>query len=72
LFRLTKDVEAKTFYKQLNIILSLLVQSSSSLSQDDKIQGVCDTIRDHPTWNCAHVAAYNGFFEAFKNPEIEK
>ncbi|XP_060578993.1 85/88 kDa calcium-independent phospholipase A2-like isoform X3 [Ruditapes philippinarum] len=71
LFRLTKDVEAKTFYKQLNIILSLLVQSSSSLSQDDKIQGVCDTIRDHPTWNCAHVAAYNGFFEAFKNPEIE-
>lgn len=71
LFRYTKDVEAQTFYKQLNRILTLLVHSSSSLNQDDKIQAVCDTVREHPTWNCAHVAAFVGLFEALKNPEIE-
>ncbi|XP_053392788.1 85/88 kDa calcium-independent phospholipase A2-like isoform X2 [Mercenaria mercenaria] len=71
LFRCTKEVEAKTLYKPLNIILSLLVQSSSTINQEDKLQSVCETVREHPTWNCAHVSAYNGFFEAFKNPEIE-
>lgn len=72
IFRYTKEVEALTYYKQLNVILTLLVESSSSLSQDDKLQAVCDTVREHPIWNCAHVAAYVGLFEAFKNPEIQK
>ncbi|KAL4239748.1 85/88 kDa calcium-independent phospholipase A2 [Mactra antiquata] len=71
LFRYMKEYEAMSFYKQLRVILTLLVPSSSSLYQEDKLQIICDTIREHPTWNCAHVAAYTGLFEAFKNPEVQ-
>lgn len=71
LFRLTKEAEASSFYKQLNTVLTLLAQSTSSLCQEDKLQVVCDTVREHPLWNCAHIAAFMGLFEAFKNPEIE-
>lgn len=72
MFRQTKEVEAISQYKMLNKVLTVLVRSTSSLADDVKIQLACDTIREHPTWNCAHVAAYVGLFECFRDREVER
>lgn len=36
----------------------------------DKIQKLCDTLVEHPSWNLAHVAAYLSLFDAFKNQVV--
>lgn len=72
LFRLTKDGEAMTMYQSFNTIMTVLVPCTSSLLQMDIMQNLCDTIRNHPTWNFAHVAAFNGLFEAFTHAAVEK
>ena len=70
LFRLTKDGEAFSLYKNFDVVLTVLGRSTSSLYTEEKTQAVCDAVREHPTWNCAHVAAYTGLFEAFRIKEV--
>ncbi|XP_052770064.1 85/88 kDa calcium-independent phospholipase A2-like isoform X2 [Mya arenaria] len=71
-FRLSKDVEAFTLFRQLDKTLTDLVAGTSSVYEEAKVQLACDTVRQHPTWNSAHVAAYIGVFETFKDPKVKK
>lgn len=34
------------------------------------VQKICDVLVDHPSWNLAHLAAYFGLYDAFKDPRI--
>ncbi|XP_052261782.1 85/88 kDa calcium-independent phospholipase A2-like isoform X1 [Dreissena polymorpha] len=70
LFRLTKEVEANIQYEAYDAILSGLVKNTSSLCDEAKIQSACDVIREHPKWNCAHVAGFVGLFETFRDPDV--
>ena len=72
LFRLSREGEAIAMFTTYNRIMSYLARSTSSLYSDDKIQLVCDSLRNQPTWNAAHVAANVGLFEAFRTEEIAK
>ena len=70
-FRLTNEVEANTLFKQLVSKLTVLVGGTSAVYEEAKVQVACDAVREHPTWNSAHVAAYIGLFESFKDPTIQ-
>ena len=72
LFRLTKEAEALATFGTYSRIMSSLARSTSSLYVEDKIQLVCDSLRNQPTWNVAHVAANVGLFEAFRTEEVAK
>lgn len=72
IFRLVREGEALALFKSYTRILTTLSESTSALTQEDKIQPVLDCIREHQTWNVAHVAAYVGFFEAFKHEVVKK
>ncbi|XP_043505074.1 85/88 kDa calcium-independent phospholipase A2 [Polistes fuscatus] len=45
----------------------VLVQISREMSSVSKIQKLCDTLVEHPTWTLAHLAAHFALHEAFKN-----
>ncbi|XP_050391680.2 85/88 kDa calcium-independent phospholipase A2 [Patella vulgata] len=72
LFRLTSEGDANALFSNLCAILLPLIVSSSSVYQEDNLQKICDNIREHPTWNVAHVAAFVGLFEAFRHPSVNK
>ena len=72
LFRLTREGEAIATFTTYNRIMSSLARSTSCLYSEDKIQLVCESLRNQPTWTAAHVAANVGLFEAFRTEEIAK
>ncbi|XP_023245898.1 85/88 kDa calcium-independent phospholipase A2 [Copidosoma floridanum] len=43
----------------------LLVELSKEMSNVNKIQSLCDTLVEHPTWNLAHIAAHLLLYDAF-------
>lgn len=40
------------------------------MSQVSKIQRLCDTLVEHPTWNLAHIAAHLSLYDAFKHDAV--
>ncbi|XP_051170962.1 85/88 kDa calcium-independent phospholipase A2 [Leptopilina boulardi] len=45
----------------------ILVQLCRELSNTGKIQRLCSTLVEHPTWNLAHLAAHLLLYEAFSH-----
>ncbi|KAI4499538.1 hypothetical protein M0802_005434 [Mischocyttarus mexicanus] len=48
----------------------VLVQISREMSSVSKIQKLCDTLVEHPTWTLAHLAAHFALYEAFKHSMV--
>lgn len=40
------------------------------MSQVPKIQKLCDTLVEHPTWNLAHISAHLSLYEAFNHDVV--
>lgn len=40
------------------------------MSQVSKIQKLCDTLVEHPTWNLAHISAHLLLYEAFNHDVV--
>ncbi|XP_043281433.1 85/88 kDa calcium-independent phospholipase A2 isoform X2 [Venturia canescens] len=50
--------------------IPILVQICKELSNVGKIQKLCDTLADHPTWTLAHLAAHLSLYEAFNDVTV--
>ena len=70
IFRLTGDGESFTQYHSMVARLNVLLACSSGVYNETKLQELCDTVKEHPTWATAHVASSVGLFECFRHPEI--
>ena len=57
LFRESSEASAEAMFAALSHKLEPLVKYRPKLLKCDRLQNVCDVLKDHPTWNCAHLAA---------------
>ncbi|KAI0236965.1 85/88 kDa calcium-independent phospholipase A2 [Lamellibrachia satsuma] len=57
LFQENSEASAQAMFVALSHKLEPLVQHRPKLLKCDKLQHMCDVLKDHPTWNCAHLAA---------------
>ncbi|XP_044016544.1 85/88 kDa calcium-independent phospholipase A2 [Aphidius gifuensis] len=51
--------------------IPILVQSCKELCTVGKIQRLCDTLSQYPSWSVAHIAVYLSLYDAFQNPIIK-
>ncbi|KAJ8319089.1 hypothetical protein KUTeg_004180 [Tegillarca granosa] len=70
IFRLSGDGHALAQFKIYSEKLNPIASASSSIYQEDILKKVCDCIQQHQTWTPAHVAAFVGLYECFKQPEF--
>ena len=56
-----------TTFSSFSHRLQPLYRVSKRVSQREMLQTVCDVIREHPTWNVAHIAAHVGLAEGFRH-----
>ncbi|XP_020288940.1 85/88 kDa calcium-independent phospholipase A2 [Pseudomyrmex gracilis] len=56
-----------TIYKDK---VPVLVQLSREMCNTAKIQKLCDTLVEHPTWTLAHLAAYFALHDAFSHAVV--
>ncbi|XP_008559240.1 85/88 kDa calcium-independent phospholipase A2 [Microplitis demolitor] len=50
----------------------VLVQLCKDLCNVTRIQKLCDTLSDHPTWTLAHLAAHLALYDVFKHLAVNK
>ncbi|XP_035824061.1 85/88 kDa calcium-independent phospholipase A2 isoform X2 [Aplysia californica] len=72
LFRQTSEEEAQVLYKLLVAVLVPMVNSGALHLQEEVLQKICDCIREHPSWNSAHVSANLGHHGCLRHPGIKE
>ncbi|XP_035721623.1 85/88 kDa calcium-independent phospholipase A2-like [Vespa mandarinia] len=70
LYRTDDIAEGETHFLIYKDKVPVLVQISREMSNVSKIQRLCDTLVEHPTWTLAHLAAHFALYEAFKNTVV--
>ncbi|XP_055875593.1 85/88 kDa calcium-independent phospholipase A2-like isoform X2 [Biomphalaria glabrata] len=70
IFRQTVETEAVILYNSLLTMMLPIVNSCTVPCQEDYLQKLLDCIKEHPSWTCAHVAAYLGYHTCLKCPGI--
>lgn len=65
LFRLEIPEEVETRFVIYKDKVPVLVQIAREMCNVGKIQKLCDTLMEHPTWTLAHLAAYFALHDAF-------
>ncbi|XP_046827551.1 85/88 kDa calcium-independent phospholipase A2 [Vespa crabro] len=70
LYRTDDITEGETRFLIYKDKVPVLVQISREMSNVSKIQRLCDTLVEHPTWTLAHLAAHFALYEAFKNTVV--
>jgi calcium-independent phospholipase A2 len=72
LFRLQSDHEATTLFSNISYKLEPLLNSSLFFSSREGLQKFLDVLREHPTWTCAHIAAFLGCHECFRHDALKQ
>lgn len=68
LFRLPNEAEATRLLNNYSYKLQALIGCArSKLMNRDRLQELCDTLRENPGWSCAHLAAKFSLVECFRN-----
>ena len=57
LFRENSQTSAELMFEALSHKLEPLVQYRPKLLKCDRLQNICELLREHPTWTSAHLAA---------------
>ncbi|KAK2586301.1 hypothetical protein KPH14_001551 [Odynerus spinipes] len=70
LFRTDVMEEGETRFFIYKDKVPVIVQISREMCTAAKIQKLCDTLVDHPTWTLAHLAAYFALYDAFNNTVV--
>ncbi|CAG5128672.1 unnamed protein product, partial [Candidula unifasciata] len=70
IFRYTNEIDATVLYNSLVTTMGPIVASCTVPFQEDCLQKILDTIKEHPLWTCAHVAAFLGYHACLKCPGI--
>ncbi|XP_052068311.1 85/88 kDa calcium-independent phospholipase A2-like [Mytilus californianus] len=71
IFRLTSDGEAYAQFGLYASKLNVLIARSSSVFVGDNLQKITDVIKEHSSWTPIHIAAYLGFYEFIRQPDIK-
>jgi hypothetical protein len=67
LFRLTDMNAAMHLFRVYTGKLLPLIVADRNLIKKKTLQEMCDALREHPTWLCAHVAAHLGLMDCFRH-----
>ncbi|XP_064640951.1 85/88 kDa calcium-independent phospholipase A2-like isoform X2 [Lineus longissimus] len=67
LFRLTDMNAAMQLFRIYTGKLLPLIVADRNLVKKKTLQEMGDTLREHPTWLCAHVAAHLGLMDCFRH-----
>ncbi|XP_076365699.1 calcium-independent phospholipase A2 VIA isoform X1 [Tachypleus tridentatus] len=67
LIRVPELDDSKVAFTYLKDKLPVLMKCVPEVVNKDSLQELSNLIRSHPTWSVAHLAAYHGLTECFKN-----
>lgn len=66
LLRTEDKRDGESMFHLLKMVLPVFVKSSPDFFTRENLQEICNTSRKYPTWGPAHIAAYLGWSECFK------
>uniref|UniRef100_UPI00358E67F7 85/88 kDa calcium-independent phospholipase A2 isoform X3 n=1 Tax=Myxine glutinosa TaxID=7769 RepID=UPI00358E67F7 len=66
-FNISTEMDALSAFQSLSKQLQPFLQTGGRARSREVLQLILDTIRDHPDWTSAHVAATNGLTECFRH-----
>lgn len=67
----TNEIEANCLYEAMSKSMVILGLSCPAYLTIEVLQKLCDCIREHQTWNVAHIVAYVGLHTALENPAVQ-
>lgn len=70
LYRSEDKAQAETHFLIFKDKVPILVQICREMCNVNKIQKLCDTLVDHPTWTLAHLAAHFALYNAFTHAVV--
>ncbi|KAL0102550.1 hypothetical protein PUN28_018087 [Cardiocondyla obscurior] len=70
LYRSENIEDAETRFVIYKDKVSILVQIAREMCNVGKLQKLCDTLVEHPTWTLAHLAAYFSLHDAFQHTAV--
>ncbi|ELT90707.1 hypothetical protein CAPTEDRAFT_216660 [Capitella teleta] len=72
LFHLASENEATTFFSNVSYKLEPLLQSTKYFNSREGLEKFSNSLREHPTWTCAHLAAFLGCHECFRHESVKQ
>ncbi|XP_017884788.1 85/88 kDa calcium-independent phospholipase A2 [Ceratina calcarata] len=70
LYRSEDKSQAETHFIIFKDKIPIIVQICREMCNVNKIQKLCDTLVEHPTWTLAHMAAYFALYNAFTHDVV--
>ncbi|KAK1129737.1 hypothetical protein K0M31_019451 [Melipona bicolor] len=70
LYRSEDRADAETHFLVYKDKVPVLVQICREMCNVNKIQKLCDTLMQHPTWTLAHLAAHFALYNAFAHSDV--
>ncbi|XP_015588619.1 85/88 kDa calcium-independent phospholipase A2 [Cephus cinctus] len=70
LYRTSDVYEAENRFIIYKDKIPILIEISQEICNVGKIQKLCDTLSEHPTWTLAHVAAHLALYDAFNHAAV--
>ncbi|XP_071943788.1 85/88 kDa calcium-independent phospholipase A2-like [Antedon mediterranea] len=70
LFRYQNSQKAEQMFKLVTEKVPLLYKASSKCTNVEKLQAICDCLREHPDWSVAHIGIHVSAAGCFQKPDI--
>ncbi|XP_071870530.1 calcium-independent phospholipase A2 VIA [Bombus fervidus] len=70
LYRSEDNADIATHFIVYKDKVPVLVQICREMCNVNKIQKLCDTLMEHPTWTLAHLAAHFALYNAFTHADV--